>query len=144
MSGWFAQTLSQLPTVPDGEAGDPDWYPLQHYFGLTTFGINIFVARRANDVLVGEHDEEASGQQELYLVLEGEAEFVLDGELLRAPEKTAIAVTESRVRRSARALAPGTVLLVAGAAESQFSSTWNDSHFVDVPRASAEQRDEIE
>jgi hypothetical protein len=42
--------------------------------------VNLFVASRADQTLVEEHDERTSGQQELYLILEGEAVFELDGE----------------------------------------------------------------
>jgi len=27
------------------EADDPEWYPLQHHFGLTAFGANVYVTR---------------------------------------------------------------------------------------------------
>jgi hypothetical protein len=119
----------------DGDPGDPDWHPLQHFFGLGTFGINAFVAARGDEVLVGEHDERSSRQQELYLVLEGEAAFALDDQHIRATKHTAISVNDPAVRRSARALVPGTTLLVVGASEGRFTSTWNPEHFKGVPRA---------
>src|SRR3954454_20979070 len=67
VKGWAVSTIDAIPTVPEGEAGDPAWYPLQHFFGLRTFGVNLFVAARGDETLVAEHDERASGQQELYL-----------------------------------------------------------------------------
>jgi hypothetical protein len=36
-----------------------------------TFGVNVFVASRADQVLIEEHDEGRSGQQELPIVREG-------------------------------------------------------------------------
>jgi hypothetical protein len=84
MAGWAARGLGEIPKVTDGEASDPEWYPLQHFFGITTFGANVFVATHGHETLVGEHDERSSGQQELYVVLEGEAEFDLAGERVRA------------------------------------------------------------
>src|SRR6266545_1238216 len=113
MAGWAVRTLSEIPTVTDGDPGDPDWHPLQHFFGLTAFGANGFVAKQ-DERLVWEHDEQASGQEELYLVLEGEAHFELDGEPIHATRGTAVAVTDPNVKRSAVALVPGTTLLAIG------------------------------
>ena len=70
------------------------WYPLQHALGIDTFGANLFVATRADQTLVEEHDERSSGQQELYVVLEGEVVFQLDGEEARLDQGTAVAVTD--------------------------------------------------
>jgi uncharacterized cupin superfamily protein len=135
MAGWAVREVVDVPTVPGGEADDPAWHPLQHFFGLTAFGANVFVAVSGHETLVAEHDERSSGQQELYLVLEGEADFELAGEHVRATKGTAIAVTDPSVRRHAVARAPGTVLLAVGASEGRFSTTWRRSHFENVTRA---------
>jgi uncharacterized cupin superfamily protein len=134
MARWIARSITSLPQVSDGEPDDPTWYPLQHALGIDTFGANVLVASRADQTLVEEHDERASGQQELYLVLEGEAAFELDGERARLDKGTALAVTDPAVRRSARALMPGTALLIVGAGDEPFRSTWNPRHFGDIPR----------
>ena len=78
MSRWTVSPITDLPVVSDGEPGDPIWYPLQHALGIDTFGANVFVARHADQLLVEEHDERDSGQQELYLVLDGAAVFGLE------------------------------------------------------------------
>jgi hypothetical protein len=135
VTGWAVSAIDAIPKVPEGDADDPDWHPLQHFFGLTAFGANAFVATRGGETLVAEHDERASGQQELYLVLEGTATFRLGEDHVHAVRGTAIAITDPTVRRSAVAVAPGTALLVIGASDGPFSSTWNASHFADVPRA---------
>jgi len=135
MAGWAARGLGEIPKVTDGEASDPEWYPLQHFFGITTFGANVFVATHGPETLVGEHDERSSGQQELYVVLEGEAEFDLAGERVRAGRGTIIAVTDPAVKRRAVARVKGTMLLTIGAGEGTFSTTWKQSHFNDIPRA---------
>jgi hypothetical protein len=135
VTGWALSSVDAIPTVPGGEADDPDWHPVQHFFGLTTFGANVFVATRGHETLVAEHDEQASGQQELYLVLDGAADFELSGDHVHAVRGTAIAITDPTVRRSAVAVAPGTALLVVGASDGPFSTTWNPSHFAHVPRA---------
>ena len=135
MAGWAARHVSEIPKVADGEADDPDWYPLQHFFGLATFGANVFVAAQGTETLVAEHDEHSSGQQELYIVLEGKAAFELSGEQVHATRGTVIAVTDPTVTRRAVARAPGTMLLAIGAALGPFSSTWRESHFENVSRA---------
>ena len=135
MAGWAVRRVTEIPRVKDGEAGDPDWHPLQHFFGLATFGANVFVARQGHETLVAEHDEQSSGQQELYLVLEGEADFELEGEQVRATRGTAIAVTDPTVTRRAVARTPGTTLLAVGSGEGRFATTWRESHFENVARA---------
>jgi hypothetical protein len=137
VAGWSVRPINEIPRVPGG-IDDPTWHPLQHFFGLTSFGANIFVAMAGHETLVAEHDERTSGQQELYLVLEGEAAFTLAEEQIRAVKGTAIAVTDPTVKRSAVAREPGTTLLAIGAGERPFSTTWRPSHFVDVPRADEE------
>jgi mannose-6-phosphate isomerase-like protein (cupin superfamily) len=134
MARWTASPIISLPRVSDGQPDDPVWYPLQHALGIDTFGANVLVATRADQTLVEEHDEGTSGQQELYLVVEGEAVFELDGEHARLDKGTALAVTDPSVRRSARALTPGTALLIIGAGAEPFRSTWNETHFSDIPR----------
>jgi hypothetical protein len=131
---WTASPITSIPRVTDGEADDPTWYPLQHVLGIDTFGANVLVASRADQTLVEEHDERASGQQELYVVLDGGAMFELDGEHARLDKGTALAVTDPSVRRSARAVTPGTALLIIGADGEPFRSTWNATHFDDIPR----------
>jgi hypothetical protein len=135
VAGWAVSEIGEIPRVPGGEADEPYWHPLQHFFGLTTFGANVFIAVNGYETLVAEHDERSSGQQELYLVLEGEAEFELAGERIRATKGTAIAVTDPAVSRRAVASAPGTTLQAVGASEGPFSTTWRTSHFENVPRA---------
>ncbi|MGH3065013.1 MAG: hypothetical protein ACRDOF_01805 [Gaiellaceae bacterium] len=135
MAGWAARKLSDIPIVTDGAPDDPAWLPLQHFFGLSAFGANVFVARAANQTLVEEHDERSSGQEELYLVLEGEATFELDGERIVATSGAAVSVTDPTVTRRAVAREAGTTLLAIGATPGSFASTWLASHFEDVPRA---------
>jgi Cupin domain len=136
MSRWTAAPITDLPVVSDGAPDDPVWYPLQHALGIDTFGANVFVARRPDQLLVEEHDERESGQQELYLVLEGSAVFDLDGEETRLERGDALAVTDPGVRRSTRALTAGTMLLVVGAADGPFESSWSPAHFAHLPRPS--------
>ena len=134
MARWTVRAIAEVPVVSDGDPSAPVWYPLQHVLGIDTFGVNLFVAHEAGQTLVEAHDERASGQQELYRCLEGKAIFLLDGEKAPLNRGTALAITEPAVRRSAKAVSPGTTMLVVGAAHSRFASTWNASHFADIPR----------
>ena len=134
VSGWAALSLDELPKVTTAEPG-ADWFPLQHVFGLTAFGANVFVAASSGDVLVEEHHEAGRGQEELYVVVRGAAEFVLDGRSVRAPAMFFVAIREPAVTRKAVALEAGTVLLAfGGLPDETFRSTWRMEHFEDVPR----------
>jgi mannose-6-phosphate isomerase-like protein (cupin superfamily) len=134
MARWTVSPIAELPVVTDSRLDDPIWYPLQHALGIDTFGANVLVARHTDQVLVEEHDERESGQQELYLILDGSAVFDLDGEETRLERGDALAVSDPSVRRRASALTAGTMLLIVGSADRSFASTWNAGHFVDIPR----------
>ena len=134
MTRWLVSSIADLPVVSDGEPDDPVWHPVQHALGIDTFGANVFVARTADQLLVEEHDERDSGQQELYLMLEGSAVFDFDGEEARLEQGDVLAVTDPRVRRSATAVTAGTTLLIVGASDGPFESSWNPAHFADIPR----------
>jgi hypothetical protein len=123
--------LDEIPTVPDA---DVDWHPLQHYFGLNTFGANLFVARDVGDELVAAHDETDSAQQELYLVLRGAVRFTFDDETRDAAAISVAAVPDTSVRRSAVALEPGATMLALGAPPGEYASTWRQSWFESVPK----------
>ena len=125
--------MAGIPTISDRDPDDPAWYPLQHALGIDTFGANLFVATSAGQMLVEEHDERSSGQQEVYVVLEGEVVFQLAGEDARLDREAVVAVTDPAVRRSARALNSGARLLIIGAGSGPFRSTWNSDHFDDIP-----------
>jgi hypothetical protein len=134
MARWMQRPITDIRTVSDGEPDDPIWYPLQHALGIETFGANVFVARHADQLLVEEHDEHECGQQELYLLLDGSAVFSPDDEETRLVRGDALAVTDPSVRRRAKALTAGTMLLVVGSADGPFESSWNPAHFADTPR----------
>ena len=134
MSYWVKR-LDDVPLVPTDDQEDSDWYPLQHHFGLSAFGVNAF-AGDAGTELVAEHDERASGQEELYLVVRGAARFTLNGEEHDAAAVSVVAVPDTAVTRAAVATEDGTIVLAVGApAESGFATTWTSAHFERVPRA---------
>ena len=131
MPRFAVHRLDEIPTVPDA---DVDWHPLQHYFGLNTFGANLFIARDPGDELIAEHDESESAQQELYLVLRGAVRFTFDGETRDAPAISVAAVPDNSVRRAAVALEPGATMLALGAPPGEYASTWRPSWFEAVPK----------
>jgi mannose-6-phosphate isomerase-like protein (cupin superfamily) len=84
--------------------------PVREHLGLHSFGMNAY--RPDEDgTLINEHDEAGSGQEELYLVLEGTATFEIDGETIAAPPGTFLAVRPD-ARRKATGVA--TVLVLSG------------------------------
>jgi uncharacterized cupin superfamily protein len=108
-TGWQSASLHEIPPVkPDWPA---TWKSVRHHFGITAFGINA-VSKDAGNVLVPEHDETASGQQEIFFVHEGEAVATLDGEELRAPAGTFVAVEPGTRRKFEAAASPTTIVVV--------------------------------
>ena len=135
MARFAVRRLEDVPRIPIEEPGDPEWYPLQHYFGFTAFGANVYVASQAGGDLLGAHDETASRQEELYLVVAGEAAFTLDGETFDAPTLTAVAVPDPTVVRGATAKTAGTaVVALGGEAREEFRSSWQPKWFERAPQ----------
>jgi hypothetical protein len=133
--GYAVKTLGEIPSVRQEAHGDPDWKPLQHHFRIRAFGLNVFTAAAAGDVLIQPHDERGSGQQEVYVVLEGEVAFTLEGDELTASAGTVVAVPDPAVRRGAVALGGGARILAVGARPTGgFRSTWSPHWFEDVPQ----------
>jgi len=83
--------------------------PVREHLGIHSFGINART-QGEDGVLVNEHDE-AGGQEEVYVVLDGTATFEIDGETVEAPAGTFISV-EPEAKRSATGDA--TVLALGG------------------------------
>ena len=108
--GWKAAAIDDIPPVkPDWPA---TWKSVRHYFGINAFGINA-VTKDAGNVLIPEHEHGDSGEQEIYIVIAGEAKATLDGTEVAVPAGTAVA-TEGSVRRKFEAVASPTTLIVVG------------------------------
>ena len=132
---YWVKRLDELPLVPTDDPAEFDWYPIQHHLGFGAFGVNGF-GGDAGTVLVAEHDERESAQEELYVVVEGTVTFTLDGESRQVPSVSFVAVPDPAVTRAAVAAEDGTLLLAIGApAGSGFETTWNSANFEQVPRA---------
>jgi hypothetical protein len=80
--------------------------PVREHLGIQAFGINAFTPDEEG-LLINEHDEAGSGQEELYLVLDGNAVFEVDGETVDAPAGTFVFVQPEAKRK---ATGEGTIL----------------------------------
>ena len=84
--------------------------PVREHLGIHSFGVNAFTP--ADDgTLIHEHDEAGSGQEELYMVLDGKATFEIDGEAFEAPPGTLVYVAPEARRK---ATGDGKILALGG------------------------------
>ena len=89
-------------------------HAVRHFLGVDSFGVNAFEAHEG-ELLVVPHDELGEGEQqeELYLVVEGRARFVCDGEAVElGPGELLYA--RPGVRREAVALETPTMIFMVG------------------------------
>ena len=84
--------------------------PVREHLGIQAFGINAFTPDE-DGTLVNEHDEAGAGQEELYIVLDGNATFEVDGETVNASPGTLVFVGPQSRRK---ATGDGTILAVGG------------------------------
>jgi quercetin dioxygenase-like cupin family protein len=98
--------------------------PVRERLGIHAFGINAFTASE-DGALVNEHDEAGSGQEELYIVLDGKVTFEIDGEAVDAQPGTLVFVGPESRRK---ATGDGTVLVVgATPGEAYEGIDWGDA-----------------
>ena len=92
-------------------SGDATWMLARKALGTSAFGYNLVEIGPGGQI--PEHNEEQSGEVELYIVLEGEAVMRLDGEEHPAPAGT-FASIEPAAKRTIlnRSDAPVTALLI--------------------------------
>ncbi len=101
------------------------WIPIREHLGIEAFGINAYVPQE-NGTIIQEHDEAPSGQEELYVVLDGTATFTVDGTEVEAPAGTLVFVRDPKARRAATGDA--TVLAVgATPGEAYRSINWGSA-----------------
>jgi hypothetical protein len=135
MAGYAVSTLADMPDVPTfTDPGDPVWKPIQHYLGLTAFGINAFTAKAAGDTIAAPHDEEDFGQEEVYVVVAGCARVTVGDDEMDAPAGTVVAVRDPALTRSVVAVDAGTTVLAVGCAPGCFRTSWRPDHFEGLPR----------
>ena len=73
--------------------------PVREHMGMQAVGINAYT-RGDDGTLINEHDEAGSGQEELYIVLDGTATFEVDGESFEAPSGTLVFVQPESRRKA--------------------------------------------
>jgi quercetin dioxygenase-like cupin family protein len=106
-------TIDDLEEVPVLQ-GALTWRPVRRRFGIEAFGVNVFSAEQAGELVIEDHYER-EGPEELYVVLRGRATFTLgDGEEVDAPVGTLVFVRPG-THRVATAREPGTAVLGVGA-----------------------------
>jgi hypothetical protein len=128
----------QVARLDDIERRDRD-IPVREHLGIKAFGINAFTPGE-DALLINEHDESGSGQEELYIVLDGTATFELDGETVEATAGTMVFVSPETRRK---ATGDGTVLVLGGTpGEAYQALDWGDawSFHRDSLKAYGEQR----
>jgi pimeloyl-ACP methyl ester carboxylesterase len=134
----------RLAELPSAKIGDHVWHPLRRALGATGFGIGVYTAARAGDVLVGRHDETGSSSnrhEELYVVLRGRAAFTLDDrEVEVGPEE--FLLVDPETTREATALEDSTSVLVVGGAPGTIEPApyehWYAALAADTPAEAAE------
>jgi hypothetical protein len=106
------------------------WLPVRATLGIEAFGCNAYVAGKAGEDVVEPHneDDQHGGQQELYYVARGRAEFTLDGEKHHAREGTYVFIPDPKTHRHAVALEDGTTVLSFGNYKNFKPSSW-EWHF---------------
>lgn len=98
--------------------------PVREHLGIRAFGANAYTPGE-DGTLISEHDEAGSGQEELYIVLDGTATFEIDGETVDAPAGTFVYVRPESRRK---ATGKGTVLaLGATPGEAYQALDWGDA-----------------
>src|SRR3954466_4514811 len=97
--------------------------PVREHLGIHTFGINART-QGEDGTLINEHDE-AGGQEEVYVVLDGTATFEVDGETFEAPAGTFVSVPPELKRK---ATGDATVLALGGTVGEQYQpGEWGEA-----------------
>jgi uncharacterized cupin superfamily protein len=92
-------------------SGEATWRLARRALGTQSFGFNLVEIGPGGEI--PEHDEAQSGQDEVYIVLEGEAVLRADGEEHPAPAGTFASFRPAATRTIAnRSEAPVTALLI--------------------------------
>jgi hypothetical protein len=82
--------------------------PMREHLAIHAFGINAF-ASGEDGTLVNDHDESETGQEELYIVLDGKVTFEVDGEAVEGQPGTLLSVGPELRRKAS---GEGTVIVV--------------------------------
>jgi tetratricopeptide (TPR) repeat protein len=114
-----AETSYRVLSLPqEAREGDGDrvFIRLRRTLDIGAFGAGAIYQARAGEEVVGEHDElgpGADGHEELYVVVQGEATFTLDGDDVDAPHGTVVFVRPGTTRKAV-ATSDETIVLAVG------------------------------
>jgi hypothetical protein len=113
----------RMARLDDIERRDRD-IPVREHLGIHAFGINAYAAGE-DGILISDHDESGSGQEELYIVLDGNATFEIDGDTVDAPAGSFVFVRPESRRK---ATGDGTVLAVGATPGEVYQALdWGDA-----------------
>jgi mannose-6-phosphate isomerase-like protein (cupin superfamily) len=102
------------PVFPDyPEFGSARWRAIRPYCGVTAFGVAATEAA-GGEALLYPHTEAQYGHEEIYLVLEGRARFLFDGDGEVEVGRHELLFVRPEVGRGAIALETPTVLFMVG------------------------------
>jgi tetratricopeptide (TPR) repeat protein len=108
------------------------WFkPLRRLLGIEAFGVAAWVAGAGEPLVVDHAEEGEDGQEELYLVLSGSAEFMIGEAVVVLTAGGCVAVRPG-VQRSARAGEPDTVVLAVGAPLGRAFRAWGWEYSADA------------
>ena len=103
--------VAHLDEIAEFEDSGSHYRPIRHHLGISAFGVTAWTGHTAGDRVINDHDEDdPTADQELFLVLRGQAEFVLEGDRIDAPAGTLISVPPG-TKRTATAKAGGTTVI---------------------------------
>jgi hypothetical protein len=108
--------IARIADLPAIRVEGVTWRPVRRELDVRAFGVNAYTAD-AGALLIEEHDETgdgAGGHEEMYVVVAGHARFTIDGAEHDAPAGTLVFLPDAASRRTAVAVADGTVALVVG------------------------------
>jgi quercetin dioxygenase-like cupin family protein len=109
MPGYTIKHRDEFETMEG--SGDSTWLLARKALDTSSFGFNLVEIAPGGQI--PEHDEARSGQDEVYIVLEGEATLRLDGEDHAAPAGTFASIEPPASRTILnRSDAPVTALLI--------------------------------
>jgi mannose-6-phosphate isomerase-like protein (cupin superfamily) len=120
--------LSEIEAVPHREG--TNLIPVRHTLGFRPAGVNAWKADAGGQVMPPH--EEDSGNEELYVVVQGRAAFTVGEETADAPAGTLVFVPP-QVFRSATAEEDGTIVFVVGGSvgEAFNAGGWDSFSFAD-------------
>ncbi|MGZ4258607.1 MAG: hypothetical protein ACXVRE_12665, partial [Gaiellaceae bacterium] len=88
MSGYEVARFDELESIPVAEG--LVWHPIRRPLGIRAFGMNAYTAEEVGGHVVERHTEQQLGHEEVYIVVNGRARFVLGDDELDAPAGTIV------------------------------------------------------